>query len=131
MKTASRFWVEVLMTGEKLTCACPFCHRVNFASGNPLAYGEGILEDLVDRRDDESGYHEQPGANVLVVGLIEGEEVVFGCACRRLESIEGWVWNSRHLILSYFSLRAESEMEDAQLVIGRAADVATRLGSLV
>jgi len=130
MKTASKYWVEVLMTGEKLTCTCPFCHRVNFASGNPKAYEEGILEGLVDRRD-EADHHEQAGVNVLVVGVIEEEEVVFGCQCRRLESIEGWVWNSRHLILSYFSLRAESEMEDAQLVIGRAADVAARLGGLV
>jgi hypothetical protein len=129
-KEASRFWVEVLMTDEKLTCICPFCHRVNFASANPQAYEKGVLEDLVDRRDKD-GFHEQASANTLTVGVIEGEEVVFGCQCRRLESIEGWVWNSRYLILSYLSLRAEAEMEDSQLVIGKGAAVAAKLGGLV
>jgi hypothetical protein len=91
---------------------CGFCGRTNFDLNGEFM-DDGELERLLEKQKaSPDKYFGQD--NGISSGWIGGKAYVWGCPCNKARPYENFIWNNRHVIMTYLHAMTAKNLSDAK-----------------
>jgi len=114
-KPPSELFERVIINAGSLVIDCELCGRTHFATMESGIYGEGELEELLEKaKNNPEKYIQDPSYDMISWGTIDGKQAVIGCPCNGLRKYEDFIWHNRTVILEYLERRTAETLKRAK-----------------